>query len=59
MTLFVGSVIGSIIGAVVMLYEGADTKLAIPFGPFMVSGALIGIMVGPAIADWYAGLLGV
>jgi leader peptidase (prepilin peptidase)/N-methyltransferase len=40
-----------------MLFRRAGRRSAIPFGPFMVGGALLGILVGPEIATWYAGLL--
>ncbi len=54
-TLFVGSVIGSIIGVAVMLYEGSDTKLAIPFGPFLAGGALVALFFGDRILAFYFG----
>ncbi len=54
-TLFVGSVIGSLIGVAVMLYEGADTKLAIPFGPFLAGGALVYLFWGDRILAFYFG----
>ena len=40
-----------------MLARRAGRKTAIPFGPFMVAGALIAVFVGPAIADWYSSSL--
>jgi len=54
-TLFVGSVIGSIIGVGLMLYERADTKLAIPFGPFLAGGALVYLFWGDRILAFYFG----
>lgn len=29
-------------------------KTAFPFGPFMIIGALLGLLLGPAAADWFA-----
>ena len=55
-TLFVGSVIGSIIGVVLMLYQRADTKLAIPFGPFLAGGALVYLFWGDRILAFYFGV---
>jgi leader peptidase (prepilin peptidase)/N-methyltransferase len=55
-TLFVGSVIGSLIGVALMLYEGADTKLAIPFGPFLAGGALVYLFFGDRILAFYFGV---
>ena len=54
-TLFVGSVIGSIIGVGLMLYQRADTKLAIPFGPFLAGGALVYLFWGDRILAFYFG----
>ena len=54
-TLFVGSVIGSLIGVAVMAYQRADTKLAIPFGPFLACGALIYLFFGDRILAFYFG----
>ena len=54
-TLFVGSVIGSVIGVVLMLYQRADSKLAIPFGPFLACGALVYLFFGDRIVAFYFG----
>lgn len=55
-TLFVGSVIGSLIGVAVMLYQRADSKLAIPFGPFLACGALVYLFFGDRILAFYFGV---
>ena len=58
---FVGSfmafLLGAFVGLGLMLFRGAGRRSAIPFGPFMLSGALIAVLFGTQIADWYAGLL--
>ena len=54
-TLMVASLIGSLIGVVLMLYQRADTKLAIPFGPFLACGALIYLFFGDRILAFYFG----
>ena len=60
---FVGSFLAFLLGAVVglglMLFRGAGRRSAIPFGPFMLGGAFLGILLGSAIADWYVGQLGI
>jgi len=60
---FVGSflafLLGAVVGLTLMLLRRAGRRSAIPFGPFMVAGALLGIIVGPAIAGWYVDQLGV
>ncbi len=47
--IFIGSVLGSLVGVPLMLVKKADRKLAIPFGPFLAGGALI---YGYFIAFW-------
>jgi leader peptidase (prepilin peptidase)/N-methyltransferase len=56
---FMAFLLGAFVGLGMMLFRGAGRKSAIPFGPFMLGGALLGILMGPAIADWYVGQLGV
>ncbi len=54
---FLGFFLGGLVGGALMVARKAGRKSAIPFGPFMVAGALIAVFVGPAIADWYTGSL--
>ena len=54
-TLMVASLIGSIIGIGLMIYQRADTKLAIPFGPFLAGGALVSLFFGDRIIAFYFG----
>ena len=54
--IFVSSLTGSVIGVTVMLIKKRDGKLAIPFGPFLVLGALIHIFFGPQLVTWYFNL---
>ncbi len=53
LTLLLGSLVGSVIGFAVMVARGADTKLAIPFGPFLSIGAFVALFWGSAIVSWY------
>jgi leader peptidase (prepilin peptidase)/N-methyltransferase len=50
-----GTLAGALIGAVVMarVGVGAGRKTAVPFGPFLALGGLIGLFAGPAITHWY------
>jgi leader peptidase (prepilin peptidase)/N-methyltransferase len=41
------------VGAIVALARGAGRKGAIPFGPFLAAGAVVGGLWGPTIAEWY------
>lgn len=54
-TLMVASMIGSLIGIAIMIYQRADTKLAIPFGPFLAGGALVSLFFGDRILAFYFG----
>lgn len=53
LSLLLASFIGSIIGVGIMLVRGSDTKLAIPFGPFLALGALVALFWGEALIHWY------
>ena len=55
--IFISSFMGTLVGVPVMLLKKADGKLAIPFGPFLAAAALFYLFWGPAIINWYLGLL--
>jgi leader peptidase (prepilin peptidase)/N-methyltransferase len=50
---FLGFLFGGVIGGVLMTMRRAGRKSKIPFGPFMLAGALAAILVGGALADFY------
>ncbi len=52
-TIVVSSLIGSIVGVALMVAKGADSKYAIPFGPFLSMGAVIYLFFGREIIRWY------
>ncbi|MEU0373174.1 A24 family peptidase [Streptomyces sp. NPDC006283] len=43
---FAGFVLGSLYGVVLLLLRRAGRKTAIPFGPFMITGAFLGLLLG-------------
>lgn len=55
---FGGFLLGSIGGIVLMAAGRGGRKTAIPFGPYMIAGALAAIFLAQPIADAYLGLLG-
>jgi len=57
LTILVSSLGGSMIGIAVMLYTGADRKLAIPFGPYLALGALVSLLWGDWLISWYMGTI--
>ena len=52
-TLFTGSVVGTLAGGAVMLATRSSLKLKIPFGPFLAIGALVHIFFGQELMYWY------
>ena len=53
--LLAGVVAGTVAGVLIMARRGvADgRKTAVPFGPFLALGGVIGLLAGPAIVHWY------
>ena len=51
--IFSASLLGSVIGVSLMLAQKKDGSLAIPFGPFLASGAILYIFYGRKIIYWY------
>ena len=55
---FAASLLGGVVGIALMLAGRAGRKTAIPYGPYMIAGAWLGITVGGAVVDWYLDLSG-
>jgi leader peptidase (prepilin peptidase)/N-methyltransferase len=56
-TILCSSFIGSVVGVVLMLSSSADSKYAVPFGPFLSLGAVIYVLWGEALITWYMAVL--
>lgn len=56
--IFASSLIGSVVGVSLMLIQKKDSKLAIPFGPYLAFGALLFIFCGRQLIHWYLSLGG-
>ena len=52
-TLFLASLLGSVVGIACMMLTGAGRRLALPFAPFLCSGALVYLFFGNQIIDLY------
>jgi leader peptidase (prepilin peptidase) / N-methyltransferase len=52
-TLFIASLVGSVVGLTCMLVTGAGRRLALPFAPFLCSGAVLCIFFGEKILQFY------
>jgi leader peptidase (prepilin peptidase)/N-methyltransferase len=55
---FLGFLLGAVVGGGLMLLRRAGRKTKIPFGPFMLLGALLAICWGQAVWDGYVGTIG-
>ena len=46
---------GTLVGGAIIARKGVaeGRKTAVPFGPFLALGALVGLFAGPEIVDWY------
>jgi leader peptidase (prepilin peptidase)/N-methyltransferase len=53
--MLVALVAGSVVGAAIIARKGAaeGRKTAIPFGPYLAFGGLVGLFAGGAVVDWY------
>lgn len=52
------SLVGSVVGISMMLLQKKDSKLAIPFGPYLAFGAVLYIFYGRPLITWYLNLGG-
>jgi len=54
--LFVALLAGSLVGLAMIARHGAAArKRAIPFGPFLALGGVVGLLAGDQLVDWYLG----
>jgi len=54
---FAGFLLGAVAGALLLGLRRADRRTAIPFGPYMLAGALLALFVATPVAAWYGSLL--
>lgn len=54
---FAGFLLGAVVGVAIMLARHGDRRTAVPFGPFMIAGALLGVFAAESLARLYAQLL--
>jgi len=56
LNIFVGVLSGSLIGMALMARRGKrDMQMLLPFGVFLGIGAIVALLVGSSIVEWYAG----
>jgi leader peptidase (prepilin peptidase)/N-methyltransferase len=56
MTIFLGSLIGSVVGLLLMAIKGREWDYALPFGTFLALAAVIVDWFGAELLRWYWGL---
>jgi len=56
--ILVSSLVGSVVGISIMLLQKKDSKLAIPFGPYLAFAAIFYIFYGSPLIEWYLNLGG-
>lgn len=57
LTIFLGSMLGSLIGMILMRARGGNMKMEIQFGVFLGPAALVAFFVGKPLIDWYLGMV--
>jgi leader peptidase (prepilin peptidase)/N-methyltransferase len=59
LTIFTGSVLGSVLGLLFILARRKDSEYELPFGTFLGMAALLVVFFGTPVIIWYQSLLGV
>jgi len=57
LTIFLGSLFGSVVGLGLMKIKGREWDYALPFGTFLALAAVIVDWIGPELIAWYWGIL--
>ncbi len=53
LTIFIGSLLGAVIGIILIKLRGGNMKMEIPFGVFLGPAAIIALFVGQPLIAWY------
>ena len=56
--LFAAFMIGAVVGVGLMVARRAGRRSALPFGPFLLAGAAVGLVAGQSLASSYTGMIG-
>jgi leader peptidase (prepilin peptidase)/N-methyltransferase len=54
--LFLAVVVGGLVGGLSLVFKAKSRKQSIPFGPFLSVGAMVTLIWGADLLDWYLGL---
>lgn len=55
---FAAFLLGGVVALALLVTRRAGRRSGIPFGPYLLGGAWLGILLGPDILFWYLGLFG-
>jgi leader peptidase (prepilin peptidase)/N-methyltransferase len=53
-TIFVGSLLGSVLGIILILFGGRTLQTKLAFGTFLGAAAALALFYGPAVFRWYS-----
>ncbi len=56
-SVFVSSLVGGVVGVMLVLIGGKEWSSRIPYGPYIVLGAVVWMFWGPAVVKWYFNFL--
>ncbi|HKP86698.1 MAG TPA: prepilin peptidase [Blastocatellia bacterium] len=57
LTIFIGSLLGSVIGIMLIARRRGSMKTELPFGVFLGPAAVIALFLGQSLITWYIGML--
>ena len=55
--ILLSSVVGAVVGVVIIAITGRDKNIPIPFGPYLAAAGWIAMLWGDALGNWYYGFL--
>jgi leader peptidase (prepilin peptidase)/N-methyltransferase len=58
LTVFLATLSGTLVGLALMLFQGRNSKHALPLGTFLGMAAIFVVFAGAPVLEWYRGLFG-
>lgn len=56
--ILLSSLVGAVVGLILIAITGRDKNIPIPFGPYLAAAGWIAMLWGESLSNWYYGLLG-
>lgn len=56
LALFLANLLGTIVVIPGMVMKKLNRRSTVPFGPFLILGTVVSVLVGPMIIEWYLGM---